>query len=363
MRAVLGARLPRNEDARLLTGRAQFVDDVRLNGMLHVAFRRSEYAHARLNGVDVSAARARDGVVAVYTASDLGDYWKPGPLLVSPPPVPGLVFHPVTQVPLARDKVRHVGEPIAMVVATSRYLAEDAAEDIVVDAEPLEAVVDLERALAHDAPIIHEAIGSNLAAHAVQRKGDYLEAKAAGCAGDLSPLPLRPRCLGRDRNPRRGGCLGCQRRNSSRSGTRPRLRSRYGTDSPAMLGLLESQVRVIAPFIGGGFGPKIMMFYPEEVLLPWAAIRLGRPLKWIEDRLESFTGDHSGARPDPRRGAGGRLAGTASWVCRTASSTTLVPTTPTGSPSRSTASAPCWGNIGFRHTRASSASSSPTRHW
>jgi CO/xanthine dehydrogenase Mo-binding subunit len=179
MTGPIGARIPRNEDARLLTGRAQFVDDVHLNGMLHVAFRRSEYAHARLTAVDVSAAREREGVVAVYTAGDLGGYWKPGPLLVSPPPIPGLVFHPVTQVPLARDKVRHVGEPIAMVVATSRYLAEDAVEDIVVDAEPLEAVVDLELALAPHAPLIHEELGSNLAAHAIQRKGDFGAAKSA----------------------------------------------------------------------------------------------------------------------------------------------------------------------------------------
>src|SRR5207249_2435966 len=102
----------------LLTGRALFVDDVRLDGLLHVAFLRSQHAHARLNGVDVSAARRRPGVVAVYTAGDLGDYWRPGPLLVPPPPIAGLVFHACTQVPLAKDKLRHVGEPIAMVVAS-----------------------------------------------------------------------------------------------------------------------------------------------------------------------------------------------------------------------------------------------------
>jgi aerobic carbon-monoxide dehydrogenase large subunit len=285
---TIGARIPRNEDARLLTGRAQFVDDVRLNGMLHVAFRRSEYAHARLIGVDVSAAREREGVVAVYTASDLGDYWKPGPLLVWPPPIPGLVFHPVTQVPLARDKVRHVGEPIAMVVATSRYLAEDAAEDIAVNAEPLEAVVDLEQALAPDAPVIHEAVGSNLAAHAVQRKGDY-ETARAGAALVIS----------RRFHYDRGASAAIETRGvvAAWDAGAEQLTIWDTTQAPipirnglaAMLGLLESQVRVIAPFIGGGFGPKIMMFYPEEVLLPWAAIRLGRPLKWIEDRLESFT--------------------------------------------------------------------------
>ncbi len=289
MSGAIGARLPRNEDARLLTGRAQFVDDVRLHGMLHVAFRRSEYAHARLSGVDVSAARAREGVVAVYTAADLGDYWKPGPLLVSPPPIPGLVFHPVTPVPLARDKVCHVGEPIAMVVATSRYVAEDAVDDITVDMEPLEVVAELERALEADAPVIHDVLGSNLAAHAVQRKGDY------GGAREHAALVISRRFhydRGASASIETRGVVAAWDANAEQltvwDTTQAPIPIRNGL--AAMLGLLESQVRVIAPFIGGGFGPKIMMFYPEEVLLPWAAIRLGQPLKWIEDRFESFTG-------------------------------------------------------------------------
>jgi aerobic carbon-monoxide dehydrogenase large subunit len=285
----MGARLPRNEDARLLTGRAQFVDDVRLHGMLHVAFRRSEYAHARLSAVDVSAARAREGVVAVYTAADLGGYWKPGPLLVSPPPIPGLVFHPVTPVPLARDKVCYVGEPIAMVVATSRYVAEDAVDDITVDMEPLGVVADLERALEADAPVIHDVLGSNLAAHAVQRKGDY------GGAREHAALVISRRFhydRGASASIETRGVVAAWDANAEQltvwDTTQAPIPIRNGL--AAMLGLLESQVRVIAPFIGGGFGPKIMMFYPEEVLLPWAAIRLGQPLKWIEDRFESFTG-------------------------------------------------------------------------
>src|SRR5207245_2688203 len=169
----------RNEDARLLTGRALFVDDVHLDGMLHVAFLRSDYAHALLRSVDVAAARRRPGVVAAYTAADLGDYWQPGPLLVPPPPIPGLVFHSCTQVPLVREKARHVGEPIAMVVAESRYVAEDAVADIVADLEPLAAVVDLEAALQRGAPRVHEHLSSNLAAHVVQKKGDYDAAAAA----------------------------------------------------------------------------------------------------------------------------------------------------------------------------------------
>ena len=174
-----GQRVRRNEDARLLTGRAMFVDDVSLPGMLHVAFVRSIVAHGKLNGTDVTAALERPGVVAVYTAGDLGDYCKPGPVLVNPPPVPGHVFHGCTQLPLAKDKVRYVGEPLAMIVAESRYVAEDALADVIVDIDPIDAVNDLEAAMKPSAPLVHPHLTSNLAAHVVQRKGDYAKARAA----------------------------------------------------------------------------------------------------------------------------------------------------------------------------------------
>jgi carbon-monoxide dehydrogenase large subunit len=283
----LRARVPRNEDARLLTGRALFVDDVQLPGMLHVAFVRSEHAHGRVTSVDVSAARLRPGVHAVYTAADLGDYLKPGPILVSPPPVPNLVFHPCTQLPLAKDKVRHVGEPIAMIVADTRYVAEDAIRDVVVEIDPIDAVVDLEKGLAQDAPLIHEHLTSNLAAHVVQRKGDYASAKAKA---DFIvkrrfhydrgvSAAIENRAVAVDWNAK-------SEEMTIWDTTQAPIPIRNGL--AAMLGLLESQVNVIAPFVGGGFGPKIMMFYPEELLLPWAAMRLKRPLKWTEDRQENF---------------------------------------------------------------------------
>ena len=127
----IGQRIRRNEDPRLLTGQALFVDDVQMPGMLHAAFLRSDYAHARLRSIDVSAARAHSGVVAVYTAEDMGDFWRPGPLLVpAPHSIPGLIFNKRTQIPLVRDKARHVGEPLAVVIADSRYTAEDALADI-----------------------------------------------------------------------------------------------------------------------------------------------------------------------------------------------------------------------------------------
>ncbi|HYK82297.1 MAG TPA: xanthine dehydrogenase family protein molybdopterin-binding subunit [Gemmatimonadales bacterium] len=283
----VGERVRRNEDARLLTGRALFVDDVHLPGLVHVAFLRSDHAHAHLRRVDASAARRRPGVVAVYTAADLGDYWRPGPLLVPPPPIPGLVFHQATQGPLARDKVRHVGEPIAMVVAESRYLAEDALDDIVVDVDPLPPVVDLGAALLPGAPLVHDELGSNVAAHAVQQKGDYERARAQADA-------IVKRRLLYDR----GAAAAIENRGivAQWDARADELTLWDTTQAPIpirnglahLLGLLESQVRVIAPFVGGGFGPKIMMFAPEEVLVPWAAMRLGRPVKWIEDRRENF---------------------------------------------------------------------------
>jgi carbon-monoxide dehydrogenase large subunit len=282
-----GQPITRNEDPVLLTGQALFTDDVHLPGMLHVAFKRSDYAHARIRRIDVTAARQRPGVVAVYTAADLGAYWKPGPLLVSPPPVKGAVFNTRTQVPLARDKVRHVGEPIVMVVAESRYLAEDAVEAILVEYEPLPAVVDLEKALAPDAPLIHEDLDQNLAAHIIQRKGDYEAARAQADHVIRRRLYYDHGVAAAMEN--RGVVAhwdAKMRQLTVWDTTQAPVPIRNGL--AARLGLSESQVRVIAPFIGGGFGPKIMMMYPEEMLIPWAAMQLGRPVKWIEDRRENF---------------------------------------------------------------------------
>jgi carbon-monoxide dehydrogenase large subunit len=282
-----GAPVKRNEDRKLLTGQALFIDDVELPGMLHVAFLRSQVAHARIGQIDTSVALQRPGVVAVYTADDLGAYWQPGPVLVPPPPIAGIVFNPRTQVPLAKDKVRHVGEPIAIVVAESRYLAEDALDDIVVDLQTLPPVVDLERALQKDAASVHDDLGSNIASHVHQTKGDYGKASAKADLilkrrfhyehGISSPIETR-------------GVVAQWNARSEHmtiwDTTQAPVFVRNGL--AGILGLGERQVRVIAPFVGGGFGPKIMMFYPEEVALPWIAMRLNRPVKWIEDRLEHF---------------------------------------------------------------------------
>ncbi|MCH7680649.1 xanthine dehydrogenase family protein molybdopterin-binding subunit, partial [candidate division KSB1 bacterium] len=282
-----GERIKRTEDARLLKGQALFVDDVHLPEMLHVAFLRSDYAHGRINSIDVSAALERPGVIAVYTAEDLGDYWQPGPLLVPPPPIEKLTFNECTQVPLAKDKVKHVGEALAFVVAESRYIAEDAIEDIIVDIEPLDAAIDLEKALDSEAPRIHDQLESNLSAHVIQEKGNYDAIKKK------ADVVIARRFFydhGLAAAMENRGIVADWDENSQQlkvwDTTQAPIPIRNGL--AAMLGLSESQVHVIAPFIGGGFGPKIMMFYPEEVLIPWVAMQLKRPVKWIEDRQENF---------------------------------------------------------------------------
>jgi aerobic carbon-monoxide dehydrogenase large subunit len=282
-----GAPITRNEDARLLSGQALFVDDVELPGMLHAAFLRSNVAHARIRSIDVAAARARPGVAAVYTAADLGAYWAPGPLLVPPPPIAGITFNQRTQVPLAKDKVRHVGEPLAVVLADSRYIAEDALADIGVELDPLPAVVDLEKALADTSARVHEDVRGNIAAHVRQNRGNYAVARSHAehlvarrfhyDHGASSPIETRGIVANWD---------GRANQLTIWDTTQAPVFLRNGL--AGMLGLSERQVRVIAPFVGGGFGPKIMLFYPEEVVIPWVAMKHNCPVKWIEDRLEHF---------------------------------------------------------------------------
>jgi aerobic carbon-monoxide dehydrogenase large subunit len=283
----VGSSVRRNEDARLLRGQALFVDDVELPGMLHAAFLRSDVAHARVRSIDISGALDHKGVVAAFTATDLGDYWAPGPVLVPLPPIADMVVNERTQVPLAKDKVRYVGEPLAVVFATSRYIAEDAVGAIKVELEHLPAVVDLEKALTDQSAVVHDDLLHNVASRVSQKRGAYAAARAQADHviarrflydhGASSPMETR-------------GIVAQWDARASQLTIWDTTQSPifFRTGIAAMLGLNERQVRVIAPFIGGGFGPKMMLFYPEEVLIPWAAMRLGRPIKWIEDRLEHF---------------------------------------------------------------------------
>ncbi|HEX6479570.1 MAG TPA: aerobic carbon-monoxide dehydrogenase large subunit [Ktedonobacteraceae bacterium] len=278
-----GAPVQRIEDPRLLRGRGSYVDDFDLPEMLHAAFLRSTYARARIVNIDVSAARALPGVHLVVTASDLGELLEPSPLLV---PHHALT-QPRTQLPLAQGEVHYVGETVAMVVADSRYIAEDALDLIDVEYEPLPVVHNLEVAASESGPTVHADVPDNVAAHLVQTVGnpDTLFATA-------------PHVIKEAFNVDRGAampmeCRGVLARWDAHEGA---LTCWISTQGPipirnglaAIFKLPEHKVRVIAPDVGGGFGTKIMMFYPEEILTPFTAIHLGRPVKWIEDRREHF---------------------------------------------------------------------------
>lgn len=283
-----GQRIMRKEDAILLTGRGQYTDDIKLPGMLHVAFKRADFAHARILSIDTSEARKRPGVVAVYTAEDFGDYWKPGGLQVPPPfAIKGAQFNERTYVPIAKDKVRFSGEVLAVVVAEDRYIAEDACEDIIVDFDILDAVTDMEKALEPGSPLVHDDLGTNLSAIVKQERGSFAEAKAKADVviqrkvfidrGAGAAIENRNMVIDWDEKTRQM-MIWCT------SQAPIPLRNSIA----ARLGLFESQVRVITPFIGGAFGPKILSTLPDDVLLPWIAMRLKRPLKWTEDRRENF---------------------------------------------------------------------------
>jgi len=277
-----GARVPRVEDDRLLRGQGRFTDDID-EGALESCFVRSPYAHARINSIDVSAARAMPGVAAVYTAADLPFGAVDLPLLI---PHPNLT-HGRTQKCLASNVVRYAGEAVAFVIAESRSMAEDAAELVEVDYEQLPVVITPESAAeAHH--LVHADVPGNLAAEMTQEVGDTKQALAAA--------PHRKRLHFRYE---RGAASPMEARAVWARWSEPeqRLTVYDSTQSPTsirgglavLFGLPESNVDVIAPDVGGGFGPKIMLFYPDELLVPYAAMQLGRPVKWTEDRSEHFT--------------------------------------------------------------------------
>ncbi len=279
----IGARVLRTEDARLLTGRGEFVDDIRLPGMLHAAFVRASFAHARIHGVDASAALALPGVRAVLTWADLsrGLQTTRLPSLV---PNPYSKF-PRTQLALAKDEVCYVGEAVAIVVADSRHVAEDAAALVSVDYEPLPAMSDCRDAVAEGAAPAHADLPDNKAATFKTAYGDVAAAFAGaahlikealwihrGCGQALE-------CRGVVTDVGRDGMLTVWSSTQT-----PHLEKRVLAD---LLQRKPDTIRVIAPDVGGGFGPKAI-FYGEDAIVAAAALRLKRPIKWIEDRREHF---------------------------------------------------------------------------
>lgn len=257
------------------------MDDIKLPGIVHLAILRSPHAHARIRSVDVSQALQAEGVKTAVTAETLGSKNQPLPLYVPHPELKAK-----TAYPLASEKARYVGEPVAAVLATSRALAEDARELIRVDYETLSPVVDTARALLPDAPRVHDELGDNLAAQVFQKVGDYEAARQKADHLFKERLSIK-----------RGGghsmeCRVVMAQYDPRSeilsvwaSTQvPHLFRRALGD---LLSLEESRIHVIAPDVGGGFGPKAI-FYSEDFLVAYLAIELGVPVKWTEDRLENF---------------------------------------------------------------------------
>src|SRR5260370_13645696 len=266
-----GAPVQRNEDPRFLRGRGTYVDDIDLPETLQAAVLRSPYVHARIVGIDASAARSLPGVHLVLSAADLGDVLEPSPLLVRH----HALTQPRRQLPLAFEEVGYVGEAVAFVVADSRYIAEDALELIDVEYEPLPVVHSLEIASTPGGPLVHEDVQGNAAAQLVQVGGNPDEVIASAPHGVRETLqmergaaiPMECRGIVARWDPYEG-MLTCW------ISTQGPIPIRNGLS--AIFHLPEHKVRVIAPDLGGGFGTKIMMFYPYEILATFAAIRLGR---------------------------------------------------------------------------------------
>jgi aerobic carbon-monoxide dehydrogenase large subunit len=260
-----------------------YVDDIDPPGVLHAAILRSPFGHAHFGSIDVSAARNYPGVRAVYTAADLGEFNQPAPLVV---PHPNLT-HGRTQRPLAVDKVCYIGEAVAMVVADDRYIAEDAVGLIEVDWQPLPAVVDFRVADRPGQPLVHDDVPNNVAARLVQVVGEP-EAAFDRAAHVFEEQLFVERSCGSPIETRGVVAVFDPHQESLTvwDATQAPLTIKNGLAN--MLGLPEFKVEVIAPDVGGGFGTKIMLFFAEEVLIPWAAMQLRQPVKWTEDRREHF---------------------------------------------------------------------------
>src|SRR5439155_5904875 len=276
---LIGASVPRVEDARFLAGHGRYLADLAFPGVLHVAFLRSPHAHARIGRVDLASARAMPGVVTCVTAADLRDTVRP---LRAASRMTG--YHATDLLPLAADKVRYQGEPVVAVVAESRYVAEDAVDAIAVEWSPLPPVPDARAAMAAESPLVHEEFGTNVILTRAFRHGD-VDPALAGAA-----LVVRERFRFR-----RHAALPIENRAALAAWNADGLTLWSSTQVPGMVrdALAESlavpghRIRVVAPDVGGGFGLKSSV-YAEEIAVAALARRVGRPVKWIGDRREDL---------------------------------------------------------------------------
>jgi aerobic carbon-monoxide dehydrogenase large subunit len=286
----VGAEVLRKEDPEFITGQAKYTDDLAVPGMLWMYVVRSPFAHARIKGVDLSKALAMDGVVAAFSGADLADAWIGG--LPMAWPVTEDINNP-PHFPLAKDKARHQGDGVAVVVAESRALAKDAAEAIDVDYEPLDTVIDMEAALAKGAPLVHEEIGTNKSYTWTLTNGEidkvFSEApvvvKERYRIQRQIPNAIEPRAVLAQPTPSTGQLT------LWTSSQIPHIAK--VTLAAFTLGIPESKLRVIAPKVGGGFGSKLQV-YAEEALALALASKLGRPVKWTEERSENYLATHHG---------------------------------------------------------------------
>lgn len=279
---IFGSGIKRREDPRLISGKAKYTDDMSLPGMAYMAIARSPYAHARIKSIDTAAAKAAPGVVAVFTGDDVEmnapcAWLIPDSNLKTPP-------HPV----LAKGKVRYAGDAVAIVIAESRYQAQDAADLIRVEYEPLPAVVNPEEATKDGAPQLFDDVPNNIAFRWVMSSGDEGVEKAFAEADMVvSERIVQQRLLPTAMETRAALA-------QWNSGTEE-LTIWCTTQNPhihrfilsGMTGVPEHKVRVIAPEVGGGFGSKIPV-YPDEALVAWSAMKLNRPIRWSETRSENY---------------------------------------------------------------------------
>ena len=290
MSGYIGKPMKRVEDPRFIQGKGKYVANLQIPGMLHAAIVRSPHAHAKINSIDTSAALAMPGVVGVYTGADLAADGVGGlPCGFNPPGIK-TAPHPV----LAIGKVRHVGDGVAVVIAENRYAAQDAADAVQVDYTPLPAVVDAKKAVDPSAPQLHDEIPNNTSFY--WALGDRTEINRVFAAADhVVELDLiNQRLIPNAMEPR--ACV------AQYSDFSEEMTIWTTSQNPHLIRLLlslatlqmpENKLRVISPDVGGGFGSKIF-HYAEEVIVPWAARKLNRPVKWVSTRSEAFVTDAHG---------------------------------------------------------------------
>jgi carbon-monoxide dehydrogenase large subunit len=292
--SLIGASMKRVEDPILLRGDGRYVDDLRVDGLLHLVFVRSPYPHARIERIDTSAAIALPGVVAVFTAADLD-----GVILEPPSGPPGASLRAVP--PLASDVVRLVGEPVAAVIAETRYLAEDGASLVDISYDPLPSVGRIEEAMQPDAPRVHADLPDNVCFRVRHVKGD-VDGIFAAAAHRISlrlrrhrvaGVPLEPRGLLAKPEPNGGLTVWASAQSAHR------LRNALA----GSLGIPRDSIRAIMPDVGGAFGVKAG-YNREDLIVGWAAQHLGRPVKWMSTRIEDFlTTQHARDQLDEAEGA------------------------------------------------------------